>query len=572
MRKRNRILALLFAGVMSMSALMTGCGNDTEQSTEVNNVQESTGGNVATESATPEDNTLKIAIHTNTFITDYEDNYLTHYFEDKLGIEIEFELLPATNADAITKISLMANGGGELPDILLFSGLTAETIAQYGKDGLFLTTQDYLTDTSVMPNFNKIPDEDKTKMLTVATMSDGNMYSFPMCEEQDWNLTPNRMYINQAWLDKLGLKMPKTTEDLKNVLIAFRDRDPNGNGIKDEIPAYGMQLGNYGQNIIAALMNAFTFWNNGLKTANHGLALDESGKTVMAPFTTEEWKQGLLYMKDLYDEGLLAPGIFTDDETQYKATLNAETNVVGLVASGSTGNWADYANNPNFLEMTMAEPFTGPEGACYTPYAIHTGSNSGFIFADSDKVDLALKFFDFCYDEETAIIMRYGEEGVHWSTDEKDLVGLSNAFIDAGVYDKASMAIIENIWAVNNNVTWRNVCPRYASKSFTQAAVTLGVETKYGWPHNISALNAMLYADKHPEHVLPTLKYTEEETEKILDAIANIPGFIHQTMAEFITGVRDIEKGWDTYLAELESMGLSTWLSVSQDAYNRTLK
>ena len=567
MRKRNRILALLFAGVMSMSALMTGCGNDAVQSTEVNNVQESTGGNVAAE-----DNTLKIAIHTNTFITDYEDNYLTHYFEDKLGIEIEFELLPATNADATTKVSLMANGGGELPDILLFSELTAETITQYGKDGLFLPIQGYLTDTSVMPNFNKIPDEDKTRMLTAVTMSDGNIYAFPKSEEQDWNLTPNRMYINQAWLDKLGLEMPKTTEDLKKVLIAFRDRDPNGNGIKDEIPAYGMQLGNYGQNITAALMNAFTFWNNGLKTANHGLALDESGKTVMAPFTTEEWKQGLLYMKDLYDEGLLAPGIFTDDEAQFKATLNAETNIVGLVAAGSTANWTDYANNPNFLEMTMAEPFTGPEGVCYTPYAIYTASPGGFIFADSDKVDLALKFFDFCYDAETSLVMGYGEKGVHWTTEEKDLEGLSNAFIEAGVVKKPTLASIEDVWAVNNNITWRNVCPRYENKYFKAGIVNLAAGTNYGWPYNTQALNGKLYADKHPEHVLPTLRYTSEESEKILDAVANIPGFIHQSMAEFITGVRDIEKGWDTYLAELESMGLSTWISVSQDAYNRTLK
>lgn len=572
MRKRNRILALLFAGVMSMSALMTGCGNDTVQSTEVNNVQESTGGNVATESTAPVDNILKIAVHSNAFITDYEDNYLTHYFEDKLGIEIEFELLPATNADAFTKISLMANGGGELPDILLIAQLTAETVAQYGKDGVFLPIQDYLTDPSVMPNFNNIPDEDRTKMLSAVTMADGNIYGFPKSEEQDWNLTPNRMYINQAWIDKLGLEMPKTTEDLKDVLIAFRDKDPNGNGIKDEIPAYGMQLGNYGQNITAALMNSFTFWNDGLKTANYGLVLDESGKKVGAPFTTDEWKQGLLYMKDLYDEGLLAPGIFTDDETQFKATLNAETNVVGLVASGSTGNWADYAKNPNFLEMTMAEPFTGPEGACYTPYAIYTAVNGGFIFADSNKVDLALKFIDLCYDAETSKIMRYGQEGVHWSTDEKDLEGLSNAFIEAGVCEKASMALIENIWAVNNNVTWRNVCPRYESKEFKAAIVDLAGGDNYGWPYNTQALNSMLYVDKHPEYVLPTLKYTSEESEKILDAVANIPGFVHQSMAEFITGVRDIEDGWDTYLAELENMGLSTWLSIAQDAYDRTLK
>lgn len=42
--------------------------------------------------------------------------------------------------------------------------------------------------------------------------------------------------INKVWLDKLGLEVPTTLAELKEVLIAFRDGDPNGNGIQDEIP------------------------------------------------------------------------------------------------------------------------------------------------------------------------------------------------------------------------------------------------------------------------------------------------------------------------------------------------
>ena len=51
-------------------------------------------------------------------------------------------------------------------------------------------------------------------------------------------MNPYRMYINQKWLDNLGLDMPTTTDELRDVLQAFREKDPNGNGQTDEIPLF----------------------------------------------------------------------------------------------------------------------------------------------------------------------------------------------------------------------------------------------------------------------------------------------------------------------------------------------
>lgn len=130
------------------------------------------------------------------------------------------------------------------------------------------------------------------------------------------------MWINTAWMEKLDLEVPETTEELKEVLIAFRDGDPNGNGIPDEIGIYGKRHG-YGQDIIPCLMNSFleTSWNNG--KMNSGLALDQkTGEKIVAPFAAEGWKEGLKYLNDLFEDGVLAPNIFTDDEPTYKDTLN----------------------------------------------------------------------------------------------------------------------------------------------------------------------------------------------------------------------------------------------------------
>lgn len=49
----------------------------------------------------------------------------------------------------------------------------------------------------------------------------------------------------------------------------------------------------------------------------------------------------------------------------------------------------------------------------------------------------------------------------------------------------------------------------------------------------------------------------------------SIPDFVKQAIAEFTTGTRDIETGWDQYLAELDSMGLQQLIAVAQETYNR---
>lgn len=66
-------------------------------------------------------------------------------------------------------------------------------------------------------------------------MPDGHIYSCPQLNKTEGNLI-HHYWINKTWLDNLGLEAPTTVDELYDVLVAFRDNDPNGNGQKDEIP------------------------------------------------------------------------------------------------------------------------------------------------------------------------------------------------------------------------------------------------------------------------------------------------------------------------------------------------
>jgi len=577
MRKRKQFLTVGLAVLLLASATLTGCGNSDSVNNTVSTespVAESRGeqGSETVEQLTEQgDNKLVVAIQTSNLVTDYDNNYLTNYLEEKLGMEIEFYFLPSGSDELRTKVSLMANGGEDLPDVLLVSNaLSPELILQYGSSGVFLNLKDYLSDASKTPNYNAIPESDKEIMETAQTMADGNVYSLSSFQPEAWNFTPNRTFINKAWLDKLGLAVPKTTEELKDVLIAFRDNDPNGNGKKDEIGVYGYQGGWYGENVLATLMNSFVFWNRGGQ--NGGLSLAEDGSTVIAPFATEGWKEGLLYMNDLYNEGLLAPGIFIDDGSQFKATLNEEDNVVGFVSMGSLSNYPDAATNANFLEMEMIPPLTGPDGICYVPYTQYSPDQNLFIFSATKKADLAIKFADAFYDPDISIIVRYGEEEVDWTRDPAVLSGLTNAFVEEGLYDTVSLASISNMWAENSTQNWHNCNPRYTSAEVCNTVANGMVEYNADDPTQLQGKNYGYYADKHPDKVLPLLHYTEEDSVLIQDALANIPEYVNKAMAEFITGARDIESGWDAYLDEMNSLGLEQWLTIAQKTYDESLE
>ena len=78
-------------------------------------------------------------------------------------------------------------------------------------------------------------------------MPDGHIYTLPKFGEMGFTYDgdgkeyqigaiPQFSAINTKWLEAVGMEMPTTVDELHDVLVAFKDKDPNGNGQADEIP------------------------------------------------------------------------------------------------------------------------------------------------------------------------------------------------------------------------------------------------------------------------------------------------------------------------------------------------
>lgn len=121
---------------------------------------------------------------------------------------------------------------GEFPDI----GLTLydyTDISRFYSE--FLDLAPYLDQ---MPNVKKFF-EDRPVALKMAQDGD-KIYNIPSDRGKGYRVSATHMFINKTWLDNLGLEVPTTWDELKDVLEAFKTEDPNGNG---ETATTGVSIG-----------------------------------------------------------------------------------------------------------------------------------------------------------------------------------------------------------------------------------------------------------------------------------------------------------------------------------------
>jgi putative aldouronate transport system substrate-binding protein len=525
------------------------------------------------QSATAGKPTLVIGMESNTFITDYKNNYMTQYIEKLHNININFYMLPESPSEIRTKVALMVSSG-DLPDVIITDDLSQEAIFQYGTAGAFIPLDKYLASSATAPYFYQIPEEDRKVYQQFITSADGHVYQLSRYEPETWNLTPNRLYFNQAWADKLGIKTPTTTEELRQALIAFRTRDANGNGRQDEIGVAGWFRGTYGESVIATLINSFIFYTQ--SSSSPGLALDAAGAKVTAPFTEPGFRRALQYLNTLYRDGVLSSSNFTNDQQQWRAELNNNPPIVGLTSAGSLSNWpnASTDKNENFAQLRMVAPFKGPDGTAWSPYSGFVPNSSTYITSGSKNPDLAFKVMDSMLEHTLSIIQRFGEEGVDWTRDPKILAQDSNAYVSMGIYPSLSIVEMTDIWNAPSNKFWHNQGPRYASmQQGNTRGSTMAPFNPNSYAASVNGHNYNLNLDAHPRYILPSpLKYTAAEAERTAEPIINVSEYVFQAIAEFTIGNgRDINNDaqWNAYLQNLNNMGLQTWITAAQATYDR---
>ncbi|MEG2433920.1 MAG: extracellular solute-binding protein, partial [Acinetobacter sp.] len=189
--------------------------------------------------------------------------------------------------------------GGDLPDMINWNLNNAAGGPQaLLEDGVILDLTELLPQHA--PNYSAWlaanPEEDKAFKL-----DDGTRFQF--CNfNANWDTMDITNFkilgpqIRKDWLDDLGLKMPTNTDELYEVLTAFKTADCNKNGDpNDEIP-YVITGSEKGLNeTMYSLAGSFGAIND---------FQIEDGKVIFGSIS-DNFKQFLTYMNKLYAEGLI---------------------------------------------------------------------------------------------------------------------------------------------------------------------------------------------------------------------------------------------------------------------------
>ncbi|MHA6483511.1 extracellular solute-binding protein [Paenibacillus sp. strain BS8-2] len=154
------------------------------------------------------------------------DNFHTRWAKEKLGIEMETLWSVNDNTAYTTKQKLMLAGNEKMPDVMLVYNELIDDFISSGKFMDITEAFDKYAPERLKEAFAKDPD------LWIRVQKEGKRYGLPVMTDGAVN---SIMFIRQDWLDKLNLKAPTTIAELENVMDAFVNQDPDGNGKKDTI-------------------------------------------------------------------------------------------------------------------------------------------------------------------------------------------------------------------------------------------------------------------------------------------------------------------------------------------------
>ncbi|MFF1817508.1 ABC transporter substrate-binding protein [Kribbella sp. NPDC058245] len=496
----------------------------------------------------------------------WDTNPVSKIMSDKFKIQFRWQTT-TYDAGAAKEKRQIALASGDYPDLFMLipwvDGFSQAEVLKLGTQGVAQPLEQLIKDNA--PNIQKELDANKT-LKEMSTAPDGHIYALPQWSDCVHCTYPDKLWMNSAWLKKLNLQVPKTTENLRKVLQAFKTQDPNGNGKADEIP---LTTDVQDSSLMGYLMSAFAYNPVGANNGNRSL-LELNGDKVATPVNTDAWKAGLKYINSLYKEGLIDQTAFTQNAQALQAQgNNPKAVVVGSVPVLWPGIFVQLGSKDGRdKQYDAVPPLTGPDGKSYTGY--NYPSSTGYTFMLTNKASkeaqvAAIKMLDYIYSDEGRKVAIMGPEGVGWSAPRPGDIALDDK-TKVGYY---RFGEDEH----KKNISW---------DAMAQYNVTLAYRNEQAVPADVysaAGLERRLYQEttkKYVGHEDKSLWFPQTSvwpdpslSGELATLQTNLSTYVNQNQLAFITGSKNIDTDWDAYVKGLDSTGMPRYLEINQQAYDK---
>lgn len=498
--------------------------------------------------------TLRVMATPSIYVEDMYTNHLTLWYEELTGVSIEWDIIPNT-AGWEERVSLRLASQSNLPDAMLSHGVPREWLIVYGAQGLFMDLTGYI-DRLGWGIHHLLEYNDTFAGQIVAP--DGKIYGLPALNECYHCSMAQKMWINERWLERLGLQMPTTTEEFYRVLVAFRDNDANGSGrANDEVPL-AIANGWHGS-ADSFIMNSFIF-NSGMNTPRLYV---EDGQ-IRSAADQPEWRDGLRFLRRLYAEGLMDREAFTADTAHVRMlTGGPDGNIVGA-APGGHMYWLDYSTDLKD-EFVIVPPLTGPTGirqTALTPPALAQGAF--VVMSNASQPEVAYRWGDGMYTFGLGELNWRGRENIDWRWAEPGEVGLDG-----------EPALYAMLWGEQDpplafgdpmNSWWYGLGPEFNNDRMRSGIV---YDDSVWNLEKILFDATSIYDPYGVAKMLPPLFMDLDSVAEHGELTATLTDYIEESIARFVIGELDLDRDWDRYLAELRTIGYHRLVDMTQRAYDR---
>ena len=540
--KKNvvRILAGFMLVVTALSCVGCGGSGGGKNNAKVENNCYETGYPIAEETVK-----FTVMVKDDGGITDYDSLPINDWIKEKMNVEIEWLVVPG--GWEVNQQATLAFTSGNMPDILMgMAPLGMDFYWDYILEGKVLDLSPYVKKygKNIIQMFNDFPLSEY-----LCTGYDGGLYMLPMVRdyENDTGRLAEALYINQTWLDNLGLEMPTTTKEFKEVLKAFRDNDPNGNGLADEIPL------DLQEDLPTGLFGAF-----GVPIYKNYWYLGDDDKMHYAPLE-DGYRRALNYYSGLYKEGLIGDGFFNQSIKDIMKKVDGSISTVGCFVTDGVTN---QISAERAEEYVVVPPLTDDLGNCtWMNQEIESMWGEWFVVTSACKYpEVAVRLADYFYSTEGSYTALYGPEGEDnlWYFNEDGKV----VFTDPG-----------NEETRKYEFTPSYPLPNYRSVAFNELEYIEEDESKLTLAEKINKRNKQALLDTYfpvmAKQSMPKMKHSLENMKRLNAITPKVDDYSWRK--KFLLGEASVDNEWDTYIANMKQQGAYEMVDIYQETYEEYL-
>lgn len=455
--------------------------------------------------------------------------------QSRTGVGIHFQM--ANFFTQMDQFNLMA-ASGDFPGIMNgAAGLYSAGPDAALDEEIFVNLLDY---EDAMPHYSAIINSD-AKIFNEVSTPEGNLVAFYSLF--DYNKYGGRgdkgYFIRQDWLDDLGMDMPKTYDQLHDVLTAFKTE--KGANSAFVLPVSGM---------------------NDFVTGGFGIGSNfyvENGTIKFGPLE-QGYRDYLELMAKWYSEGLIYSDYYNyANEIMFDGTDMIGSGQVALYYNevGTMTTYAEMSQDPNFVVRAIAPVAQEEGGKVYpTEFRFTAVDNARWsVTTNCPDPELAVQLCDYLYTTDGILLANYGVEDVTFAYNAEGKPEFTDLIMnnpDGYSYrDSVALHVIDGMGTIYDALR--------GASNYTQL--------------QLAAFDDWMDANLDYSKALPSNEMLNmEEKAEYASIYSDVETFLKEAIAKYIIGDFSFDSYDTDFVGKLESMNIDRCVELYQEAYDRYME